>query len=93
MISQTAQLRLKKITDIREKADDFVHELNRMREEDKVCAGGKTGRSWLPGEGDGVCGLVCADQDGAAERSAGAGWQCEDLTGVCLRRKTTPARC
>lgn len=37
LISQTAALRLKKITEIREKADDFVHELNRMREEDKVC--------------------------------------------------------
>jgi hypothetical protein len=36
LISQTAALRLKKITEIREKADDFVHELNRMREEDKV---------------------------------------------------------
>jgi len=36
LISQTAQLRLKKITEIREKADDFVHELNRLREEDKV---------------------------------------------------------
>merc|ERR1712086_1165337 len=36
LISQTAALRLKKLTEIREKADDFVHELNRMREEDKV---------------------------------------------------------
>merc|ERR1712195_343423 len=36
LISQTAALRLKKITEIREKADYFVHELNRMREEDKV---------------------------------------------------------
>lgn len=36
LISQTAQLRLKKISEIREKADDFVHELNRLREEDKV---------------------------------------------------------
>merc|ERR1711998_260412 len=36
LISQTAALRLKKITEIREKSDDFVHELNRMREEDKV---------------------------------------------------------
>merc|ERR1719272_154552 len=36
LISQTAQLRLKKITEIREKTDDFIHELNQMREEDKV---------------------------------------------------------
>ena len=39
LITQTASLRVKKIDEIRDLADRFVDELNRMREEDKVCAG------------------------------------------------------
>jgi len=36
LITQTAALRIKKIDEIRDLADRFVDELNRMREEDKV---------------------------------------------------------
>jgi hypothetical protein len=36
LITQTAALRVKKIDEIRDLADKFVDELNRMREEDKV---------------------------------------------------------
>merc|ERR1712086_113100 len=36
LITQTAALRVKKIDEIRDLADKFVHELNRMREEDKI---------------------------------------------------------
>ena len=36
LITQTAALRIKKIDEIRDLADKFVDELNRMREEDKV---------------------------------------------------------
>lgn len=85
LISQTAQLRLKKITEIREKADDFVHELNRMREEDQVDQ-----VAWLSlgsGEGNGVCRSICPNQDSTAESPSGhfslshssvADWQQEE---------------
>ena len=39
LITQTASLRVKKIDEIRDLADKFVDEFNRMREEDTVCAG------------------------------------------------------